>query len=146
MSLSWQLPTDWSVKLDPVTSWPFYVDHKHKATTWQDPRFKRFILHSRYLPLKLEIRENISQYLEGNNDVSVVISVLNDVDIYFERLITDPDRIMCDYIQSEVEEFFTKKLLQLDSLDLSTTDQSRLIRKKTVNYIQSLSSTTDSIL
>ena len=145
MSFSWQLPTKWSVCLDPVTSWPFYIDHKHRVTTWQDPRFKRFVLNSRYLPLKLETRESISQYLQDNNNVCVIISVMNDVDTYFERLITDPDKILYDYIQSECEEYCTKKLLQLDSLNLSTNDQSRLMRKKAVNYIQSLSSAADSI-
>lgn len=146
MSFSWQLPTSWGVKLDPATSWPFYIDHKHKMTTWQDPRFKRFILHSRYLPLKVETRKNISQYLQDNDDVFTIISVMNDIDTYFERLITDPDKMMCDSIRSEVEEYCTNKLLQLDSLNLSTNDQSRQMRKKTVNYIQSLSSAADSIL
>ena len=33
------LPQDWEMKVDPVTGWPFFVDHLNRRTTWHDPRF-----------------------------------------------------------------------------------------------------------
>lgn len=36
------LPPDWEMKMDPFTGWPFFVDHRRRATTWNDPRFSSF--------------------------------------------------------------------------------------------------------
>ncbi|KAI6650528.1 hypothetical protein LOD99_7579 [Oopsacas minuta] len=148
MSFMWHLPSNWSVKVDPRTSWPFYLDHKHQFTTWQDPRFKRFILFSQYEQLKGETHETNSSYTQDQDDrnITSIITVRNDIDLYFGRLITDPDIIMGKFIQKEIEEYCTKKLLDLDALELNTNVQSRLLRKKTINYIQSLSSVVDIIL
>ena len=33
------LPPHWEVKIDPVTGWPFFVDHTSRRTTWDDPRY-----------------------------------------------------------------------------------------------------------
>lgn len=33
------LPEHWEMKIDPCTGWPFFVDHVHRSTTWDDPRF-----------------------------------------------------------------------------------------------------------
>ena len=33
------LPPLWEMKMDPVTGWPFFVDHLNRRTTWHDPRF-----------------------------------------------------------------------------------------------------------
>ena len=33
------LPEHWEMKIDPCTGWPFFVDHVHRTTTWDDPRF-----------------------------------------------------------------------------------------------------------
>lgn len=35
------LPRDWEMKMDPMTGWPFFVDHLNRHTTWHDPRFCR---------------------------------------------------------------------------------------------------------
>lgn len=35
------LPRDWEMKMDPMTGWPFFVDHLNRHTTWHDPRFRR---------------------------------------------------------------------------------------------------------
>lgn len=33
------LPQYWEMKIDPVTGWPFFVDHGTRRTTWDDPRY-----------------------------------------------------------------------------------------------------------
>ena len=33
------LPTNWEMKMDPISGWPFFVDHFNRRTTWEDPRF-----------------------------------------------------------------------------------------------------------
>jgi len=33
------LPEHWEMKIDPFTGWPFFVDHVHQLTTWDDPRY-----------------------------------------------------------------------------------------------------------
>ena len=33
------LPPHWEMKMDPVTGWPFFIDHVNRGTTWHDPRF-----------------------------------------------------------------------------------------------------------
>ena len=33
------LPANWEVKMDPISGWPFFVDHLNRRTTWHDPRF-----------------------------------------------------------------------------------------------------------
>lgn len=33
------LPEHWEMKMDPFTGWPFFVDHRNRRTTWDDPRY-----------------------------------------------------------------------------------------------------------
>ena len=33
------LPQYWEMKIDPITGWPFFVDHGTRRTTWDDPRY-----------------------------------------------------------------------------------------------------------
>ena len=33
------LPQHWEMKRDPYSGWPFFVDHVHRLTTWDDPRY-----------------------------------------------------------------------------------------------------------
>ena len=33
------LPTNWEMKMDPISGWPFFVDHFNRRTTREDPRF-----------------------------------------------------------------------------------------------------------
>ena len=37
------LPDNWEMKMDPLTGWPFFVDHLGGRTTWNDPRWDSFI-------------------------------------------------------------------------------------------------------
>lgn len=37
------LPDNWDMKMDPLTGWPFFVDHLGGRTTWNDPRWDSFI-------------------------------------------------------------------------------------------------------
>lgn len=32
------LPINWEMKMDPITGWPFFLDHDSRRTTWEDPR------------------------------------------------------------------------------------------------------------
>ena len=36
------LPLNWEMKMDPLTGWPFFVDHPNRRTTWIDPRYQPF--------------------------------------------------------------------------------------------------------
>ena len=32
------LPAFWEMKVDPSSGKPFFIDHRNRVTTWQDPR------------------------------------------------------------------------------------------------------------
>lgn len=32
------LPDFWEMKVDPTSGKPFFIDHRNRVTTWQDPR------------------------------------------------------------------------------------------------------------
>ena len=32
------LPSYWEMKIDPGSGKPFFIDHRNRVTTWQDPR------------------------------------------------------------------------------------------------------------
>lgn len=40
------LPRGWEMKVDPLSRWPFFVDHTSQATTWNDPRWQYPQQHS----------------------------------------------------------------------------------------------------
>lgn len=43
-NLDKSLPDGWEMRFDPLTKWPFFIDHNSKTTTWNDPRENRFSL------------------------------------------------------------------------------------------------------
>ena len=36
------LPEFWEMKVDPSNGKPFFIDHRNRVTTWQDPRINNF--------------------------------------------------------------------------------------------------------
>ena len=35
------LPQGWEMKVDPVSGKPFFIDHKTRTTSWEDPRVRQ---------------------------------------------------------------------------------------------------------
>ena len=147
MSFSWPLPTHWDVKLDPVTTWPFFIDHLHQFTTWQDPRYFRFLLHSQYSQLRAAYNMTDLGYLQEDWNSRAIHTTGDEINLYFELLIKEPDALMRYNIREEIEEFCTQKLLALDAVEVcANSEKVRDFKKKTIQYIQSLSSVVEKIL
>lgn len=36
------MPAFWEMKVDPGSGRPFFIDHKNRVTTWQDPRSSQY--------------------------------------------------------------------------------------------------------
>ena len=143
MSFCWCLPSHWEVKLDPDTTWPFFIDHLHQLTTWQDPRYMRLLLQSQYFQLRDSY--NNSDNLQNGSDS--ILRVWNEINSNIEFFITDPDALMKNNIRLQIEELFTQKLLVLDSVVVCANSESlRALRKKTIQYIQSLTLLVEKIL
>lgn len=44
------LPLNWQMKMDPITGWPFFVDHIQRHSTWLDPRYLYYPAGASYYP------------------------------------------------------------------------------------------------
>lgn len=50
------LPAFWEMKIDPGSGRPFFIDHKTRGTTWQDPRTTQYSAVSCVVCVSLKIR------------------------------------------------------------------------------------------
>ena len=65
-----RLPLHWEMKMDPITGWPFFVDHANRRTTWDDPRWHGYSssLYDQGWPARGGLRSNSNLPFWGNDD------------------------------------------------------------------------------
>lgn len=61
------LPDGWEMRYDTFSGWPYFVDHKSKNTTWDDPRLSMMVSQSDNVHYTVK-RFGVMRYTRTFND------------------------------------------------------------------------------
>lgn len=152
------LPPNYEMKIDPVTGWPFFVNHATRTTSWNDPRYVVYnqtgpgyatVPHTPQQGQQYRTQAQQSHHAQAPPITSTVslnqsdprIQKINDIgssmaSLREEVTLFRGTKDSREYVT--LEENLTRQLLDLDAIDTDGDEHIRAARKKVVDYIQYL--------
>ena len=71
------LPQGWEMKVDPGSGRPFFIDHKTRTTSWEDPRTQK--LYSVRIPFPFCVRNALEERRHLKTFVFYFKQINNDI-------------------------------------------------------------------